>query len=78
MNAPLMRPLQEAFAGVWHINQEHKVSLCTASFIVACQRVLHARETRGLYPRSLPSPVAIGPTRDGAAKFVHQAMMLCA
>jgi len=35
---------------VWAVAEEHKVSLRTATFIVACKRILHARELRGLYP----------------------------
>ena len=50
INARLVRIMQEAFAGIWQVSQEHKVSLRTATFIVACQRILHAREMRGLYP----------------------------
>ncbi|CAN7203802.1 Glu/Leu/Phe/Val dehydrogenase [Acidovorax sp. LjRoot118] len=50
INARLVRIMQDAFAGVWQVAQEHKVSLRTATFIVACQRILHAREMRGLYP----------------------------
>jgi len=50
INARLVRIMKEAFAGVWHVAQEHKVSLRTATFIVACKRILHARELRGLYP----------------------------
>ena len=50
INARLVRIMQEAFAGIWQVAQEHKVSLRTATFIVACQRILHAREMRGLYP----------------------------
>ena len=50
INARLVRIMQEAFAGVWKVAQENKVSLRTATFIVACQRILHAREMRGLYP----------------------------
>jgi len=50
INARLVRIMQEAFAGVWQVAQEHKVSLRTATFIVACKRILHAREMRGLYP----------------------------
>ncbi|MGE6337998.1 hypothetical protein ACQKEU_14215, partial [Acidovorax sp. NPDC077664] len=46
----LVRIMQEAFAGIWQVSQEHKLSLRTATFIVACQRILHAREMRGLYP----------------------------
>ena len=39
-----------ALAGIWAVAEEHKVSLRTATFIVACKRILHARELRGLYP----------------------------
>jgi glutamate dehydrogenase (NAD(P)+) len=42
--------MKTAFAGVWSVSQDRKVSLRTATFIVACQRILHTRELRGLYP----------------------------
>jgi glutamate dehydrogenase (NAD(P)+) len=42
--------MKEAFAGVWEVAQDHGVTLRTATFIVACKRILHARELRGLYP----------------------------
>jgi glutamate dehydrogenase (NAD(P)+) len=50
INARLVKIMQEAFDGVWKLSVEHRVSLRTATFIVACQRILHARELRGLYP----------------------------
>ncbi len=50
INARLVRIMQEAFAAVWQVAQENKVSLRTATFIIACRRILHAREMRGLYP----------------------------
>ena len=50
INARLVRIMQEAFAAVWQVAQENKVSLRTATFIVACKRILSAREMRGLYP----------------------------
>ncbi|APW43510.1 Glu/Leu/Phe/Val family dehydrogenase [Rhodoferax saidenbachensis] len=50
INARLVRIMKEAFAGVWSVAQDNKVSLRTATFIVACKRILHARELRGLYP----------------------------
>lgn len=50
INARLVRIMREAFAGIWQVAQENKVSLRTATFIVACKRILHAREMRGLYP----------------------------
>ncbi|CAM3493120.1 Glu/Leu/Phe/Val dehydrogenase [Polaromonas hydrogenivorans] len=50
INARLVKIMKTAFAGVWQVAQEKKVSLRTATFIVACQRILHTRELRGLYP----------------------------
>ncbi len=50
INARLVKIMTTAFAGVWQVSQEKKVSLRTATFIVACQRILHTRELRGLYP----------------------------
>jgi glutamate dehydrogenase (NAD(P)+) len=50
INLRLTRIMKEAFAGVWQLAQERKVSLRTAAFIVGCTRVLQAREMRGLYP----------------------------
>ena len=50
INARLVRIMKAAFAGIWQVAQDHKVSLRTATFIVACKRILHTRELRGLYP----------------------------
>lgn len=50
INARLVRIMKEAFAAVSLVAQENRVSLRTATFIVACKRILHARELRGLYP----------------------------
>jgi glutamate dehydrogenase (NAD(P)+) len=50
INSRLTRIMREAFAAVWQLSQEKKVSLRTAAFIVGCTRVLQAREMRGLYP----------------------------
>ena len=50
INARLTRIMQEAFNAVWSVAQEKKVTLRTATFILACTRVLQAREVRGLYP----------------------------
>ncbi len=50
INARLVKIMKTAFAGVWQVAQEKKVSLRTATFIVACTRILHTRELRGLYP----------------------------
>jgi glutamate dehydrogenase (NAD(P)+) len=50
INARLVRIMREAFTAIWQVADEHRVSLRTATFIVACTRILHAREMRGLYP----------------------------
>ena len=50
INARLVKIMKTAFAAVWQVAQEKQVSLRTATFIVACQRILHTRELRGLYP----------------------------
>ena len=50
INARLVRIMKEAFAAIWQVAEENKVSLRTATFIVACKRILQARELRGLYP----------------------------
>ncbi|MCW5653561.1 Glu/Leu/Phe/Val dehydrogenase [Hydrogenophaga sp.] len=50
INARLVKIMKEAFAAVWQVADENKVSLRTATFIVACKRILHARDLRGLYP----------------------------
>jgi len=47
INARLVRIMQEAFASIWQVAQENKVSLRTATFIVACKRILH--EKSGLW-----------------------------
>ncbi|KAF1038139.1 MAG: Glutamate dehydrogenase [Herbaspirillum frisingense] len=50
INLRLTRIMREAFTAVWQLADEKNVSLRTAAFIVACTRVLQAREMRGLYP----------------------------
>ena len=50
INARLVRIMKEAFTGIWEVARTQKVTLRTATFIVACKRILHARELRGLYP----------------------------
>lgn len=50
INTRLVRIMQEAFAGIWQVADEHQVRLRTATFIVACTRILQARALRGLYP----------------------------
>ncbi len=50
INARLVKIMQDAFQVVAQVADEHRVSLRTATFIVACKRILHARDLRGLYP----------------------------
>lgn len=50
INARLVKIMKDAFSAVWQVSEDHKVSLRTATFIIACQRILHARDLRGLYP----------------------------
>ena len=50
INERLVRIIKEAFTSVWDVAQQHKVTLRTAAYIVACTRILQARDLRGLYP----------------------------
>ena len=50
INQRLERLMREAYAAVAQVSREHKVTLRTAAFIVACTRILQARQVRGLYP----------------------------
>jgi glutamate dehydrogenase (NAD(P)+) len=50
INSRLERIMVGAFDAIWTLAHERNVSLRTATFIIACQRVLAAREQRGLYP----------------------------
>nr|MCU0925011.1 Glu/Leu/Phe/Val dehydrogenase [Hydrogenophaga sp.] len=50
INERLVKIMKGAFAAVWQVAQDNQVSLRTATFIVACKRILHARDLRGLYP----------------------------
>ncbi|OIQ69175.1 glutamate dehydrogenase [mine drainage metagenome] len=50
INARLDKILGGAFARIWETADHLGISLRTAAFVVACERVLQAREERGLYP----------------------------
>ena len=50
INARLDRILVGAFERIWTDAQNRGIPLRTAAFVVACERVLAAREQRGLYP----------------------------
>jgi len=50
INQRLERVMREAFSAVWQVAGDNNASMRTAAFIVACKRMLMAREMRGLYP----------------------------
>jgi glutamate dehydrogenase (NAD(P)+) len=50
INARLDKIMVEALNKIWDTADRHKISLRTATFAVACERILQAREERGLYP----------------------------
>ena len=50
INQRLDQIMTGAFAHIWDTHLQHKITLRTAAFVVACTRVLAAREARGLYP----------------------------
>jgi glutamate dehydrogenase (NAD(P)+) len=50
INQRLARIMQEAFQSIYQVAKEKDTSLRTAAFIIACSRILAAREIRGLYP----------------------------
>ncbi len=50
INARLTQTMQAAFASIWQVAQDKRVSLRTAAFIVGCTRILQARALRGLCP----------------------------
>ena len=50
INSRLDKILIDAFTHIWQTAEQHRVPLRTAAFIVACSRVLLARQDRGLYP----------------------------
>ena len=40
----------DALKHIWETADRHQITLRTATFAVACERILSAREERGLYP----------------------------
>jgi len=50
INSRLDHIMSEAFQSIWEVAAQRKVSLRTATFIAACERILQARQLRGLYP----------------------------
>jgi glutamate dehydrogenase (NAD(P)+) len=50
INLRLDKVMVGALKNIWDTADRHKISLRTATFAVACERILSAREERGLYP----------------------------
>jgi glutamate dehydrogenase (NAD(P)+) len=50
INERLDRIMMNALNHIWDKADEHKISLRTATYAVACGRILMARQERGLYP----------------------------
>jgi glutamate dehydrogenase (NAD(P)+) len=50
INVRLDRIMMNALNHIWDTADQHKISLRTATFAVACGRILMARQERGLYP----------------------------
>ena len=50
INMKLDKIMVGALKRIWDTADKHKVTLRTATFAVACERILIAREERGLYP----------------------------
>jgi len=50
INLRLDKIMVDALKKIWDTADKHRISLRTATFAVACERILSAREERGLYP----------------------------
>ncbi len=50
INVRLDKIMVGALKNIWDVADRHKISLRTATFAVACERILQARQERGLYP----------------------------
>ncbi len=50
INVRLDKIMVDALKKIWDTADQHKITLRTATFAVACERILTAREERGLYP----------------------------
>lgn len=50
INVRLDRIMMNALNNIWDTADKHKISLRTATYAVACERILTARQERGLYP----------------------------
>ncbi len=50
INLRLDKIMVDALKKIWDTADKHRITLRTATFAVACERILIAREERGLYP----------------------------
>ena len=50
INARLDRIMMNALHHIWDTADKHRIPLRTATYAVACERILTARQERGLYP----------------------------
>ncbi|MDR6535751.1 Glu/Leu/Phe/Val dehydrogenase [Variovorax soli] len=50
INQRLDRIMMNALNNIWDTADKHRITLRTATFAVACERILMARQERGLYP----------------------------
>jgi glutamate dehydrogenase (NAD(P)+) len=50
INARLETIMLDALRHIWSVADRENISLRTATFVVGCERVLMARQERGLYP----------------------------
>jgi glutamate dehydrogenase (NAD(P)+) len=50
INLRLDKIMVDALKHIWNTADKHKITLRTATFAVACERILIARVERGLYP----------------------------
>lgn len=50
INLRLDKIMVGALKRIWDVADQHQITLRTATFAVACERILAAREERGLYP----------------------------
>jgi glutamate dehydrogenase (NAD(P)+) len=50
INVRLDKIMVDALKKIWETSERYRIPLRTAAFAVACERILMARQERGLYP----------------------------
>jgi len=50
INRRLEQIMVQSLQRIWDTADKHRITLRTATFVVACERILMARRERGLYP----------------------------